>query len=116
VFHEVAAFTFGHEPHVDIIAHFTGGIASAFFIRHSAVIGRRYLGEMTALGLGLLAFGLTCVVALLWELAELSSDIYLGTFIQRSARNTLRDLALAALGAMLFLIVSQILRVRQPTA
>jgi hypothetical protein len=102
VLHSLAGRFFGHEPYVDPISHFFGGVAIAFFFRRICAAADKQLGQVSPLGLDLLAFGLAVTAALVWELAELASDIFLGTHIQRSARNVLRDLTLGAGGAWIY--------------
>ena len=108
VFHAVAGRVFGHEPYVDPVAHTLGGIAMAFFFHRSCAIGRSYLGDLSRLATGLLTVGLVSVVALLWELGELMSDVFLGTNIQRSAPNTLRDLTLGLGGAVAYVVFTRV--------
>ncbi len=105
VAHEVAGGIFGHEPYVDPVMHFLGGAAMAYFLRRVAKLSPRLLGSPSALALDLLAFGMTGFVAIVWEFGELGSDIFLGTNIQFSAANTLRDLGLGLGGAVLALLM-----------
>ena len=114
VLHHVAARAFGHEPYVDPVMHFLGGAAMAFFLYSASWIGRQWLGAPSRLALDLLAFGLTCSVAIAWELGELLSDFFLGSHTQTTAANTLRDLFLGASGAMAFIAASRVFA-RRPT-
>jgi len=108
--HWLFADIFGHEPYVDPIMHFLGGAAAAYFLRRLAELSPAMVGRPSKLGHDLLAFGLCCVAALIWEFGELASDIFLGTNIQRSAPNTLRDLALGASGGFAVLLLLRALR------
>ena len=103
VLHAVGGRLFGHEPYVDPTMHFLGGVAAALFFRHAASVGRALLGAPTHLALDLLAFGSTCGVALFWEFGEFTTDQFLGTQIQRSLGDTMRDLLLGVLGALFYL-------------
>ncbi|HEY7181561.1 MAG TPA: hypothetical protein VIC84_09085, partial [Blastocatellia bacterium] len=94
----------GHEPYVDPIMHFTGGVAAAYFFRKASLIGNEVLGSLTDFSRDLLSFGLTCSIALFWEIAEFSSDTFLGTNVQISNANTMRDLILGIVGALVFLL------------
>ena len=58
----------------------------------------------------MLGFGLTAAVAELWELGEFLSDVLVGTHIQRSVGNTMRDLFNGLLGAGLFIAGDIIVR------
>ncbi len=104
IFHSTAAAIYSHEPYVDPIAHFLGGLAIAYFIRHSAIVFLPGVKDTSPLALDLLAFGLANTIAVLWELGELGSDLFLGSNIQNSARNVLRDLSLGGTGALLHFI------------
>ena len=110
ILHEVAARSFGHEPYVDPVMHVLGGMAAAFFLRYASSIAGRWLGAPSATALNLLAFGLTCAVALAWELAEFASDQYLGTRAQRDLGNSMRDLVLGVSGAIAYLAIRRLLR------
>ena len=81
VLHEVSARLLGHEPFVDPTMHFLGGMASAYFLRYACSLAHPWVGTPTETGLDLLAFGLTCAVALLWEFGEFAGDQYLGTHV-----------------------------------
>ena len=107
VLHTTLARLFGHEPYVDPAVHLLGGSAIAFFVRKAAELSPRLMGAPSQTALDALAVGGACVAAVLWELAELLSDVVLGTNIQRSAPNTLRDLALGLGGAILFVAARQ---------
>ena len=110
VLHSVSGRIFGHEPYVDPAMHFSGGVVAAYFFRNAGSIGSRFLGTPTHLALDLLAFGLTCAVALLWELGELVSDEYLGTNVLRDVHNTVRDLFLGMLGGILYIAAARVYR------
>lgn len=108
--HAVAGRLWGHEPYVDPVMHFLGGAAVAFFFRRAAVISEEILGAPSPLALDLVAFGLACTAALFWEFGELLSDLVLGSHIQVSAANTLRDLALGLTGAVVLLLTRHLSR------
>jgi hypothetical protein len=107
--HSVFAKFFGHEPYVDPVMHFSGGVAAAYFFRKVSMMGNEVLGELTDFSRDLLSFGLTCSIALFWEMAEFISDIFLGTNVQTSNTNTMRDLILGTVGALMFLLFRRLL-------
>jgi hypothetical protein len=107
--HSVFAKFFGHEPYVDPVMHFSGGVAAAYFFRKVSMMCNEALGELTDFSQDLLSFGLTCSIALFWEMAEFSSDIFLGTNVQTSNANTMRDLILGTVGALVFLSFRRLL-------
>lgn len=100
VAHSVLGELFGHEPYVDPVIHFSGGMAAAFFFWRLPPIFPGWLGTPAPLTRGLMAFGLTSAVAVVWELGEFVADIYLGTRIQRSLGNTMRDLVNGMAGGL----------------
>ncbi|MAE66048.1 MAG: hypothetical protein CMJ18_17385 [Phycisphaeraceae bacterium] len=108
ILHEVLAGIFGHEPYVDPVIHFLGGAAAAFLLRCSVSCASGLMGRPSRVATDLLAFGLATVVAVIWELGELLSDLLLGSNIQRSAPNTLRDLALGMAGALAYLVLRRV--------
>jgi hypothetical protein len=109
VAHEIVARIFGHEPVVDPIMHFSGGMAGAYFARRAVAVCPRLFGAPTPFAADLLAFGSTSAAALFWEFGEELSDIYLGTHGQTSVWNTLRDLELGVAGALTFLLLRRLI-------
>src|SRR5919106_757176 len=104
IVHGVAGKMYGHEPYVDPIMHFSGGLAAAFFFWRACLIGPEAFGKPSRLGIDLLAFGLTCAAALFWEFGEFVGDQIRGTNVQRGLGNTMRDLFLGTLGGTVFII------------
>ena len=102
--HSIFARIFGHEPYVDPVMHFSGGVAAAYFFLKVSAMVPEALGALMEGARDLLSFGLTCGVALFWEIGEFSSDTFLGTNIQPSNANTMRDLILGTVGALVFLL------------
>ena len=90
-------------PDLDIPMHLVGGIGAAFFfLRSLQVLSRgEILGKPNRLAIRLLAFSLTAVAAIAWELAEFASDRLLGTHEQLGLEDTMVDLVLGGLGALL---------------
>jgi hypothetical protein len=107
--HSIFAKFFGHDPYVDPVMHFSGGMAAAYFFRKVSMMGNEVLGELTDFSRNLLSFGLTCSVALFWEIAEFSSDTFLGTNVQKSNADTMHDLILGVAGALIFLLLRHLL-------
>lgn len=99
LFHFFAARHFGHEPQVDSLSHFLGGAAMAHCLDRLPRLAPGILGRPAHPVRRLAVIGGATIVALVWELAELAADVFLGMRIQTSAANTLRDLALGLAGA-----------------
>jgi hypothetical protein len=110
VLHSILGGMFGHEPYVDPVIHFLGGVAAALFFWRAAFYSGRYLGVLSPLALGLMAFGLAATAAVVWEIGEFASDLFLGTNIQRDVSNTMRDLILGVSGAGLLVMISWIIQ------
>ena len=81
------------------VVHALGGAAMAFFLYRAAVLGERYLGRLRPLAQHLLAFGLTCAVAVGWECGE----FVLGK--QDGLTDTMGDLAFGLVGAAIALLL-----------
>jgi hypothetical protein len=113
IVHWMAGGWLGHEPYVDPLMHLSGGVAAAFFFWRSAECAQRYLGGLTTIALGFLAFGLATFAAVAWELGEFLLDAYQGTSRQRGLANTMRDLFLGVTGAVLFVGVATQTRLRR---
>lgn len=113
IVHWLAGGWLGHEPFVDPVMHFSGGLTAAYFFWHAASYARRYLGDLSPLGLGLLSFGLTTAAAVGWEMAEFVGDRLRGTHVQVDLANTMRDLILGIAGAVVYLGIGRwLLRAR----
>jgi uncharacterized membrane protein YjdF len=82
------------------VVHFSGGAAAAYFIFHAAIYFERWLGKLAPIAHILLAFGLTCAIAIGWEIAEFAFDQLMRTRIQMDLVDTMRDLICGVLGAM----------------
>jgi len=108
--HSVLGGLLGHEPYVDQVTHFLGGLAAAFFFRKVAWLARDLLGTLTALALDLFAFGMTCAVALFWEFGEYTLDALVDAHVQGGLGNTMRDLLLGVGGAVCYLLAGRLIR------
>ena len=108
VLHWLLGGLLGHEPYIDPVMHFAGGVAAAYFLRYACSIGGSLLGAPSELAKDLLAFGMTVVAALVWEIGEFCSDVFVGANIQRDVANTMRDLILGSLGGGIFVITARI--------
>lgn len=98
-------------PPTDIPMHFSGGVAIAVFISRSfQLLPRPAAKRSRVVLLELLLIGsLTATAAVFWEFAEFSVDQILGTNVQLGLANTMKDLAMGILGAILIILI----RVRQ---
>ncbi|MCC7012735.1 MAG: hypothetical protein IT454_09260 [Planctomycetes bacterium] len=89
-------------PEFDIPMHLAGGAAIAWFslawVRAAA--RAQLLGAPNELALGMLALGLTAVVAIAWEIAEFAADSWFLTRWSNDVPDLLADLALGLGGAL----------------
>jgi hypothetical protein len=102
--HAAVASTRWRVP-LDFTIHFLGGISIAFFSFHAIDCFKKFLGETTTLLSYVLSFTAACTVGVFWELGEFASDVYLGTHIQQSIRETMSDLIADVSGATLSLLL-----------
>ncbi|HEU4529621.1 MAG TPA: hypothetical protein VFR59_00500 [Steroidobacteraceae bacterium] len=102
--HSILASVFGHEPYVDPAIQLCGGVAIAYLLHQLCSNLPVVLGHPSTLGRNLMAFGLTAAVAILMEVVEFILDNMLGTNFTGDVAETVRDLILGLLGAMVFLI------------
>lgn len=111
VFDLFAAF-----PRLDFPMHFAGGMAAAFFISRGLQAGWRLWNRAppSARAETVILLSLTLVVALLWELAEFSSDRLFGTHEQLGLNDTLRDILAGMLGALVFVAMPSVFSRRRP--
>jgi hypothetical protein len=94
-------------PSADIPMHFSGGMAIAFFIsRCFQLLPRVSVKRSRVVLLELLLIGsLTTSAAVFWEFAEFSFDQLFGTNVQIGLANTMQDMAMGILGAILFILI-----------
>lgn len=107
ILHSLAGKLFGHEPYVDPVMHFLGGVAITFFFYCLFALPFEPFGTLSLLTLNFLAFGLACTAALFWEFSEYFIDQWLGTHMQGGLDNTMRDLLLGTSGAFLYLALKR---------
>lgn len=79
----------GYRTQIDWFNHFSGGLSFSYFIWKSSPFVTRWIGNLTALGRISYAFLAGCTAALVWEIGEFLSDIFLGTAIQQSLQETM---------------------------
>lgn len=84
--------------------HFFGGAAMTFFFYQGLIVFNERLGQPLPFLCYLLAFGLTCGVVILWELAELLSDRLIGSRFQASIAETMADQFCGVVGSVFILI------------
>ena len=99
--HSLLGGTIGHYSSLDPGFHFLGGLAGAYAL---ASLWRAFPAGIrlpTGLTPSRAIVALTIGAALLWELGEYASDVFYGTHIQESVVDTVADVALGTLGALI---------------
>jgi len=87
-------------PPLDIPSHFMGGVAITYFYRSAIRNSQSHLGEIPLLVQIIFAFTATGTTTVLWEFYENLSDFFLGTQHVFGLNDTLKDLFLGLLGAL----------------
>ncbi len=92
---------------VDTLMHFLGGLSIAYSANYAlSLMGKK--GWITIQRNNLRAGIIVSVVMLFavsWEFYEFLSDQFLGTFMQPSNADTMKDLCMGMIGAVIFCVV-----------
>ena len=110
VLHEIGARMIGHEPYVDPSMHFLGGAAATFFFRYAFSQPDRWPGPVSAAALDGLSLGVTCVLAIFWEFAEVFVERLVVRQSPFDLADTMSDLALGLCGSLVYLGVRRLRR------
>ncbi|RYD23016.1 MAG: hypothetical protein EOP88_05830 [Verrucomicrobiaceae bacterium] len=106
----------GWRTQIDWFNHFAGGISFTFFAWKSLPLLFRWTGQLTSTGRLGVAFLSGCTAALLWDIGEFTSDLVLGTHIQKSIHETMMDLVNGFLGTVTTVVLLAVLtRKTKPT-
>src|SRR5687768_11618061 len=88
-------------PWLDIPTHFIGGIAVTYFYRYAIRNSQGIVGVIPSFIQILLAFTCTGTTIILWEFYENLFDFFFGTHMVRGLEDTILDMFLGLLGALL---------------
>jgi hypothetical protein len=88
-------------PPLDIPTHFMGGVVIAYFYRSAIKNSQSLLGNIPLPIQILLAFTAAGTTTILWEFYENFLDFFFGTQMVRGLEDTLTDLFLGLLGALI---------------
>lgn len=91
-------------PPLDVPTHFLGGVVITYFYRSAIRHSQKLVGEIP-LPIQIL-FAITCTgtTTILWELYENFADAFLHTDMVRGLQDTIVDLSVGLLGALIFSI------------
>lgn len=95
----------GWRTQIDWFNHFSGGLAFTYFAWKCLPLLSTWIGTLTPIGRLGCAFLSGCTAALLWDIAEFASDVFLLTEIQQSIRETMMDLVNGFLGSTTTVII-----------
>jgi len=87
-------------PPLDIPTHFLGGIAITYFYRAAIRHSQKLVGEIPLPIQILFAFTCTGTTTILWEFYENIFDFFIGTNMVRGVEDTIVDLFVGLLGAL----------------
>jgi hypothetical protein len=87
-------------PSLDIPTHFIGGVAITYFYRSAIRNSQRIFGAIPFPIQILLAFTCAGTTIILWEFYENLFDYFFGTHMVRGLEDTLLDMFLGLLGAL----------------
>jgi ABC-type Mn2+/Zn2+ transport system permease subunit len=87
-------------PPSDIPTHFMGGVAITYFYRAAIRNGQKFVGDIPLPIQILFAFTCTGTTTIFWEFYENIFDFLFGTDMVRGLQDTIVDLSLGLLGAL----------------
>ena len=87
-------------PYLDIPTHFIGGVVITYFYRVATRHSQKLLGEIPYPIQVLLGFTSAGTTTILWEFYENLADSFLGTQMVRGLEDTITDLFVGLLGAL----------------
>lgn len=91
-------------PRLDIPTHFIGGVAITYFYRSAIRSSQGIVGGIPTSIQILLAFTCTGTTIILWEFYENLFDFFFGTHMVRGLEDTILDMFLGLLGALVLTI------------
>lgn len=94
-------------PPLDIPTHFMGGVVITYFYRVAIRNSQKLVGEIPLAIQILFAFTCTGTTTILWEFCENILDFFLGTDMVRDLQDTIVDLFLGLLGALVLSLFSR---------
>jgi hypothetical protein len=91
-------------PPLDVPTHFLGGVVITYFYRSAIRHSQKLAGEIPHPIQVLFAITCTGTTTILWELYENFADAFLHTDMVRGLQDTIVDLSVGLLGALVFSI------------
>lgn len=102
----VVAHAYQQFASLDLLMHFAGGVAMAWFLHRASINASRngVIGPFHPVTHGVVVGSLVCVAALVWEFAEFFLDQAFGTHYQPGLEDTMTDLLVGIAGGTILLI------------
>ncbi len=94
-------------PFLDIPTHFAGGVVITYFYRVAIRHAQKLVGEIPSAIQVLLGFTAAGTTTILWEFYENLADRFLGTQMVRGLEDTIVDLFVGLLGALILSLFYQ---------
>ena len=91
-------------PPLDVPTHFLGGVAITYFYRSAIKHSQNFTGDIPFGVQALFAFACTGTTTVLWEFYENIVDYFLDTHMVLGLTDTLKDMFLGLLGALVLTI------------
>jgi hypothetical protein len=94
-------------PPLDIPSHFLGGAAITYFYRSAIKNSQSIVGNIPALIQAFFAFTCTGTTIIVWEFYENAADFFLGTQMVRGLEDTILDMFVGLMGALVLSLFSK---------
>ena len=92
-------------PPLDLPSHLLGGVAITYFFRSAIKNSQSLLGDIPLLIQIIFAFTCTGTTIIFWEFYENLLDRFFGTHMVRGLEDTIVDMVLGLLGALVFTVL-----------
>lgn len=94
----------------DALMHYSGGLAITYAAYRTIGKLACWFGTQHGMARVFIAFTTGCTAAVLWELIEFGSDVFLATHVQKSLHETMLDLVFGVTGATTFSVFAWLFR------
>ena len=92
-------------PPLDLPSHLLGGVAITYFFRSAIKNSQRIVGDIPIPIQIIFAFTCTGTTIIFWEFYENLLDLFFGTHMVRGLEDTIVDMFLGLLGALVFTLL-----------
>ena len=92
-------------PPLDLPSHLLGGVAITYFFRSAIKNSQSLVGDIPILIQIIFAFTCTGTTIIFWEFYENLLDLFFGTQMVRGLEDTIVDMFLGLLGALVFMLL-----------